>query len=101
MLCSLDNYLKGKPLPTDLILKVAMDVCVGMIFLHENNFLHLDLKPQNLLVVAMTSAVRSISVSLHHLLTPRQAPVCVKIADFGVSRSMDSSMTFSGKICNS
>lgn len=78
---SLDNYLKGKPLPTDLILKVAMDVCVGMIFLHENNFLHLDLKPQNLLVVAMTSA----------------APVCVKIADFGVSRSMDSSMTFSAK----
>eukprot|EP00029_Vermamoeba_vermiformis_P005473 TRINITY_DN1911_c0_g1_i1.p1 TRINITY_DN1911_c0_g1~~TRINITY_DN1911_c0_g1_i1.p1 ORF type:complete len:859 (+),score=142.23 TRINITY_DN1911_c0_g1_i1:53-2629(+) len=78
---SLDNYLKGKPLPTDLILKIAMDICVGMQFLHENNFLHLDLKPQNLLVVSMTAA----------------APVCVKIADFGISRSMDSSMTFSAK----
>jgi len=76
---SLDYYLKDdKPLPFELCLKIAIDICTGMNFLHDNNFLHLDLKPQNFLVVSLNPS----------------SPVCVKLADFGVSRALDTNVTF-------
>lgn len=79
---SLDKYIDDEkfPFPIQLVVKMAYDVAKGMDFLHKNNILHLDLKPQNLLV-------QSLSID---------APVCLKVADFGVSRSMTSSETFVG-----
>ncbi|EDR21647.1 Ephrin type-A receptor 4A, putative [Entamoeba dispar SAW760] len=46
------------------------DTARGMSFLHENNILHLDLKPDNLLVNSLFA----------------DSACCVKITDFGTSR---------------
>ncbi|EGG22408.1 protein kinase [Cavenderia fasciculata] len=69
---SLDKYLSDHinyPFTPELRLKMAYDIAKGMAFLHRSEILHLDLKPQNFLVV---------SLSL-------QAPVCIKLADFGLA----------------
>eukprot|EP01132_Coremiostelium_polycephalum_P003662 gene3662-4560_t len=68
---SLDKYLQDPQIvfSPELRLKMAYDIAKGMCFLHRNEILHLDLKPQNFLVV---------SLSL-------QAPVSIKLADFGLA----------------
>ncbi|EFA76353.1 protein kinase [Heterostelium album PN500] len=70
---SLDKYLGDQhtQFSPELRLKMAYDIAKGMCFLHRNEILHLDLKPQNFLVV---------SLSL-------QAPVSIKLADFGLATS--------------
>jgi serine/threonine protein kinase len=69
---SLDHYYgENNPLPLEICIEVAIEICRGMSYLHQSSFLHLDLKPQNLLVVSLD------------MTTP--APH-IKIADFGVSR---------------
>ena len=48
---SLDKYLNTTPvLGMRIRLKIALEVAKGMMFLHENELLHLDLKPPNFLV---------------------------------------------------
>eukprot|EP01133_Synstelium_polycarpum_P008004 gene8004-9403_t len=70
---SLDKYLQDPQMSfsPEIRLKMAYDIAKGMCFLHRNEILHLDLKPQNFLVV---------SLSL-------QAPVSIKLADFGLATS--------------
>ncbi|GAM29028.1 hypothetical protein SAMD00019534_122040 [Acytostelium subglobosum LB1] len=71
---SLERYLQDSQtyqFSPELRLKMAHDIAKGMCFLHQNEILHLDLKPQNFLVV---------SLSL-------QAPVNIKLADFGLATS--------------
>ncbi|KAL7721320.1 Serine-threonine protein kinase [Entamoeba marina] len=64
---SATDYFK---LPYKLKLKMLFDTARGMSFLHENRILHLDLKPDNLLVNSLYS----------------DSACCVKITDFGTSR---------------
>jgi len=51
-LCTGGNVgtLLKKQLPMVKKLKIARDVVKGMIFLHQANFIHMDLKPENLLL---------------------------------------------------
>ncbi|KYR01337.1 protein kinase [Tieghemostelium lacteum] len=78
---SLDKYLGDPQLynfTPQLRLKMAYDIAKGMCFLHRNEILHLDLKPQNFLVVSLSM----------------EAPVSIKLADFGLATA--SSRSFYG-----
>ncbi|BFU22493.1 protein tyrosine kinase domain-containing protein [Entamoeba histolytica] len=67
-----ENFIK---LPYKLKVKMLFDTARGMQFLHENRIMHLDLKPDNLLVNSLCS----------------ESPCCIKITDFGTSRFTKSS----------
>ncbi|ELP92702.1 serine-threonine protein kinase, putative [Entamoeba invadens IP1] len=72
---SLENYIrKGNDynvvLSFSLKNKILYDIARGMNFLHNNSILHLDLKPDNLLVNSLYA----------------DSACCVKITDFGTSR---------------
>ncbi|EKE36943.1 hypothetical protein ENUP19_0088G0018 [Entamoeba nuttalli] len=72
---SLNNYIhkgnkEGIILPFALKNKILLDTAKGMNFLHNNSILHLDLKPDNLLVNSLYA----------------DSACCVKITDFGTSR---------------
>ncbi|ELP87515.1 protein kinase domain containing protein, partial [Entamoeba invadens IP1] len=62
-----DDYIK---LSYKLKLRILYDTARGMEFLHENKIVHLDLKPDNLLVNSLFE----------------DSACCVKITDFGTSR---------------
>ncbi|BFU23614.1 protein tyrosine kinase domain containing protein [Entamoeba histolytica HM-1:IMSS-B] len=73
---SLGNYIRHeKPedvvLPYKLKMRMLLDCAKGMVFLHENKIVHLDLKPDNLLVNSLYAESSS---------------CVVKITDFGTSR---------------
>ncbi|GAB1221076.1 hypothetical protein ENUP19_0063G0036 [Entamoeba nuttalli] len=75
VLGSLGEYLRTEKedfikLSYKLKIKMLFDTARGMEFLHENNILHLDLKPDNLLVNSLYA----------------DSACCVKITDFGTSR---------------
>jgi len=80
---SLGQYLtKDQPLKFRLKVKIALDCAKGMDFLHKCNFLHRDLKPDNLLVVSLS----------------RNSPVNVKIADFGAARIVTEKIASTAKM---
>ena len=62
-----EDYLK---MSYRLKIRILFDTARGMQFLHENSIMHLDLKPDNLLVNSLFA----------------DAACCVKITDFGTSR---------------
>ncbi|ELP94000.1 serine-threonine protein kinase, putative [Entamoeba invadens IP1] len=67
-------YLK---LPYKLKVRMLFDISRGMQFLHENRILHLDLKPDNLLVNSLYT----------------DSACCIKITDFGTSRFTKTTQT--------
>jgi len=56
-----------------LVVKIALDSALAMSFLHNNGVIHRDLKPSNVLMVSFSMS----------------AEVCVKLADFGTSKSVN------------
>ncbi|ELP94431.1 serine-threonine protein kinase, putative [Entamoeba invadens IP1] len=81
VLGSLGEYLRKEKedyvvLPYKLKVRMLFDTARGMEFLHENRIMHLDLKPDNLLV---------------NSLDPNSA-CSIKITDFGTSRFTKKSM---------
>eukprot|EP00727_Mastigamoeba_balamuthi_P013054 m51a1_g8371 putative protein serine threonine (751) ;mRNA; r:147310-150555 len=65
----LSNILPD-PIPLRLKTRIALDTASGIAFLHQNNILHRDLKPDNLLMFSMSP----------------DAAVVTKLTDFGSSR---------------
>ncbi|EDR24510.1 serine-threonine protein kinase, putative [Entamoeba dispar SAW760] len=75
VLGSLGEYLRKEKedyvkLPYKLKVRMLFDTARGMQFLHENRIMHLDLKPDNLLVNSLYT----------------DSACCIKITDFGTSR---------------
>jgi hypothetical protein len=79
---SLDKYIHDQSfhLTLQYTLRVAQDVAQGLAHLHRAKIMHLDMKPANVLVAALTL----------------EADTCVKLADFGLSQSRDSAASFKG-----
>ena len=47
----LDNYIKSnKNLTDDNLVKIFLEICVGINSLHNNNIIHRDIKPANILI---------------------------------------------------
>lgn len=73
---NLTRYLGKGMLSYAQKIKIALDAANGMNFLHNSGILHRDLKPDNLLVVSLNV----------------NAPVMIKLSDFGSSRSINEEM---------
>ncbi|BFU20688.1 protein tyrosine kinase domain containing protein [Entamoeba histolytica HM-3:IMSS] len=67
---SLKKYLQSMPTSVHLKLRFCQDISRGMLYLHENNIIHRDLKTDNVLVLSDN---------------PYDAVVC-KVSDFGTSK---------------
>ena len=70
---NLEEFFDGYTITAELTC-LCKDVVMGLQFLHEQKILHRDLKPQNIL----------------YKVHPK---LCLKIADFGLSRTVDSECT--------
>lgn len=72
---TLYKYIKEyKNITIDAILKLFLEICLGLKYLHEKYIMHKDLKPTNILIINN----------------------CAKIADFGISRQLESFHTLPG-----
>ena len=71
---NLEEFFDEYTIATAEVTCLCKDVVMGLQFLHEQKILHRDLKPQNIL----------------YKLHPK---LCLKIADFGLSRTVDSKCT--------
>ncbi len=67
----------GPALPVDTVLSIAADVLRGLEYAHGKGIIHRDIKPANILIATDGTA---------------------KIADFGIARPQDSSMTKAGSL---
>lgn len=76
---TLDEFVENNfPLDKELFKKIAIEVCDGLIIIHENNVLHRDLKSQNIMFDESN---------------------CIRIMDFGLSKSpLVSTMTSLGTV---
>ena len=74
---SLRQLLTATPLRRNLAINIALDICRGLIAAHEQNIIHRDIKPQNVLLTSDETA---------------------KISDFGVARILEASTDYAGTI---
>jgi serine/threonine protein kinase len=72
-----DRLKRSKPLPLDEALRISEDILRGLAYAHTKGVIHRDIKPANIL-----------------LSTDGQA----KIADFGIARPIDSTLTAVGSM---
>ncbi|XP_031548869.1 uncharacterized protein LOC116286486 [Actinia tenebrosa] len=73
---NLEEYFDSCIFDLEKLIGLCLDVVKGLKYLHDNDVLHRDLKPSNILYKT-------------------HPKLCLKIADFGLSRRMDSTGSFS------
>jgi serine/threonine protein kinase len=76
-LLALIKRTRPAPLPVDRALAIATDVLRGLVYAHSKGIIHRDIKPANILITNEGVA---------------------KIADFGIARPEQSSMTLAGAV---
>jgi len=76
----------------DVVLHIVKQIVSGMIEIHKHKIIHLDLKPDNILI-KITSGIDIVSAVKNRKIT-------AKITDFGVSRQLQTTKTHLGKIDN-
>lgn len=74
---SLRQLITAQPPEASLAMNIALDICRGLIAAHEQNIIHRDIKPQNILLTSDQTA---------------------KISDFGVARILEASTDYAGTI---
>lgn len=74
---SLRQLIIAHPPEASLAMNIALDICQGLIAAHEQNIIHRDIKPQNILLTSDKVA---------------------KISDFGVARILEASTDYAGTI---
>ena len=74
---SLRQLITAQPPEASLAMNIALDICQGLIAAHEQNIIHRDIKPQNILLTSDKVA---------------------KISDFGVARILEASTDYAGTI---
>ena len=74
---SLQQLMTVKPPAPSLAMNIALDICRGLIAAHEQNIIHRDIKPQNILLTSDQIA---------------------KISDFGVARILEATTDYAGTI---
>ena len=74
---SLRQLITATPFRRNLAINIALDICRGLIAAHEQNIIHRDIKPQNILLTSDEIA---------------------KISDFGVARILEASTDYAGTI---
>ena len=74
---SLRQLITSQPPEASLAMNIALDISRGLIAAHEQNIIHRDIKPQNILLTSDQVA---------------------KISDFGVARILEASTDYAGTI---
>ncbi len=74
---SLRQLITAQLPEASLAMNIALDICQGLIAAHEQNIIHRDIKPQNILLTSDKVA---------------------KISDFGVARILEASTEYAGTI---
>ena len=80
MASSLRDFLKQSPgiFEIDLVLRICLQICSGMRYLHREGTVHRDLKPENVLV--NVKSAKELSLGL--------VRIECKICDFGLARQI-------------
>ena len=76
-----DLVLRHGPLPLPIVLRILLDVCNGLSYVKSKDFIHCDLKPDNILIA---NEFVSMNPSLDEIFAIPSTRV--KICDFGIAR---------------
>ena len=75
-----DYKQRGKLIPEDIILELFIGMLLGIQYIHKNGIVHLDLKPNNILIDELENP---------------------KITDFGIAKTLKNSRKKTNKIVGS
>ncbi|MBQ6472333.1 MAG: serine/threonine protein kinase [Victivallales bacterium] len=80
-----DLVLRYGPLPLPIVMRILLDVCYGLAYVKSQDFIHCDLKPDNILIA---NEFDTIHPSLDEMFS--KSTTRVKICDFGIARHIRS-----------
>lgn len=71
---SMEAMIGEEPMPKKVFLEAAKQICSGIKFMHDNNFVHSDMKPENVMVLKQNKDLMSDG-----------AGITLKFIDFGTA----------------